>query len=331
MGWWDLKGRARAKAAARRDRSPEERPPTRSAGPHRGAPREFSEDEAPPWESANEHALDDARALLMSRLAAGSFKLPLMPTTVRDALNLTHDPKSSFVGLSGLIETDPPLTGELLRLANSPLFGGMQRVGSLKHALIRIGLDGIRELLLIASTARMLVVPGNRRLTDRLQRRAVAVALTANCVAHRRQQEGDDAFTAGILHDVGLAVAWQLVKDCRRELPALFADDVHAQKRLADACHQGVGGKLGLAWNLPDETVAALERHHDPDPVAKEHRLARIVAASLHIVDDLGIYPEEVGGLPAHEQPTVQALNLFGEELREIKAIVARRLDIEVP
>ena len=342
MSWWNRKGgaAARVSSASSTGRGPDRGPVSRSGRGSRAEDRssldrathELSlEDEPAPWEGAQDDSLATARAVLMARLDSGGFVLPLMPSTVRDAIQLTRDSKSSFVGLSGLIETDPSLAGELLQLANSPLFGGMQRVGSLKHALIRIGLNGIRELLMIASTARVLVVRGNRRLTDRLQRRAVAVALTADCIAHRAGMDGDAAFTAGILHDVGLAVAWQLVKDSRQELPAEFAEDVHAQKRLAEACHQAVGGKLGLSWNLPCETVAALERHHNPDPVASEHELARIIAAAIHIVDDLGVYPEDPDGLPAHERRHVQALGLFGPELREIKKIVARRLDIEVP
>jgi HD-like signal output (HDOD) protein len=289
---------------------------------------EVTDDEEPPWEQPGDGSMEDAREILIEALRAGTFQLPLMPSTVRQAMVLTRDPKSSFVGLSGIIETDPTLTGQLLKLANSPLFGGMQQVGSLKHALIRIGLDGVRELLLIASTSRMLVVPGNRRLTDRLQQRAVAVALTANCIAHRRGQDGDSAFTAGILHDVGQAVAWQLIRDCRARLPSTLNDDVHAQKALADSVHESVGGRLGIRWNLPEETIAAMEQHHDPDPDEPEHALARIVAAARWIVDDLGVYPEDGSGLLAHHRPVVQQLGLFGPELRAVKETVARRLGL---
>lgn len=281
-----------------------------------------------PWETVREDDADDALEVLIDRLESGKFTLPLMPKTVRQAIDLTRDPNSSFVGLSTIIETDPPLSGQLLKLANSPLFGGMNRVGSLKQALIRVGLDGVRELLLVASTSRILVVPGNRRLTDRLQHRAVAVALAANALAHRRGDTGDEAFTAGVLHDVGLAVAWQLIKECKGSLPEGVRDDVHAQKALADRVHTELGARLAKAWRLPPGTAAVLRWHHEPQGAGSAGKLTRYVAAGIELADHLGVYPERPGGPALQHRAAIQALELDGAEITAICTGIRRRLGL---
>ncbi len=280
-----------------------------------------------PWERAAPECVDREVLLLKKRLDLARFKLPLMPSTVSSALELTRDPKSSFVGLSGLIETDPPLTAQLLKLANSTLFGGMRPVGGLQSALVRVGLDGIRELLIIAAAARILVVPGNRRLTERLQRRAVAVGLCANNLAFRCNLPKDEAFTAGVLHDVGQAVAWQLIKDCRAELGPRF-DDLHEQKRLADAAHQDIGARLGREWRLPPETIGALGFHHDPHRAGAHGRLAWVVSAANAIVDFMGVHVEDESPEPWRRQ-ALERLGMGRLEVVDIAKVVSHRLGLD--
>ncbi len=287
----------------------------------------MADDGAAPWERAAPECVDREVVLLKRRLDLKRFKLPLMPATVSSALQLTRDPKSFFVGLSGLIETDPPLTAQLLRLANSPLFGGMRPVGGLQSALVRVGLDGIRELLIMAAAARIFVVPGNRRLTERLQRRAVAVGLCANNLAFRCNLPKDEAFTAGVLHDVGQVVAWQLIKDCRADLGPRF-DDVHEQKRLADAAHQDIGARLGREWRLPAETIAALGFHHAPHRAGANGRLAWLVAASNAIVDFMGVHVEDDSPEP-WRRPALERLGMGRLEVVDIARVVAHRLGLD--
>lgn len=300
---------------------------TNLAGPHRVDLGVLGERVgSAPWETAAPDSLEESIALLHERLDLAKFKLPLMPSTVSSALALTRDPGSSFVGLSGLIETDPPLTAELLKLANSPLFGGMRRVGGLRSALVRVGLDGIRELLIIAAAARVLVVPGNRRLTQRLQRRAIAVGLCATNLAFRCNLPTDEAFTAGILHDVGQAVAWQLIKDCRAQLGPRF-DDIHEQKRLADKAHQDLGERLGREWRLPPETIAALGFHHRPHEVGGPARLVWAVAAANDVVDFMGIHIEDESPEPWARE-AVQKLGMGRNEVVDIARVASHRLGI---
>jgi HD-like signal output (HDOD) protein/CheY-like chemotaxis protein len=280
------------------------RPRRRSADTRRGADREpgfraatheIDPDSGLELDGFGEprERFDQELALFLRTIRKGRFKLPLMPGTVREAIDLTHNPTSSFIGLSTVIEKDPPLTAQLLRLANSPAFAGREATGGLRMALTRIGLRGIREVLLLASVSDILVVPGDRRLTQRLQERAVGVALGCNGIAHRLGLDDDAAFTAGVLHDVGWPIAYGLTRELRSHLPADLASDPARQRLLAERLHGPLGLELATRWGLPDATAQAIGHHHAPAEAPTEPTLAWCVQAARTALDRAGLHPED--------------------------------------
>jgi HD-like signal output (HDOD) protein/CheY-like chemotaxis protein len=271
--------------------------------------------------------LDAARALFLETLRSGAFKLPLMPGTVREAIDLTRNPKSSFIGLSNVIEKDPPLTAQLLRLANSPLFGGRSATGGLRMALTRIGLRGIREVLLLASVADIMVVPGRSALTRRLQDRAVGAALACHGVAHRADLDDDAAFTAGVLHDVGWPITFGLIRQLRAQLPTSIGRDHEVQLRVTEALHGELGLELAVRWGLPDGTAHAIGYHHDPTRAPSDPKLAFCVQAARVILDRVGLHPEDrVGSMVGCEG--FEALGLTDDDVKAIGEDVRHRLGL---
>lgn len=247
-----------------------------------------------PWDDdANDRLCQQARSVFLKIIRRGEFRPPLMPGTVREAIDLTRNPNSSFIGLSSVIERDPPLTANLLKLANSPLYGARDRVGGLRTALTRIGLNGIREVLMIAAMAEVLVVPGDRKMTDRLQERAIGVALAAHGVARRVKLDDDEAFTAGVLHDVGWALAYGLMRRARRFLPDELNYDPKRQECVARTLHGELGLELAMAWSLPEATAEAIGFHHRPGRTPTSPKLAYCIQASRKIVDRAGLHPED--------------------------------------
>ncbi len=258
---------------------------------HRFDPRGGIEE---PWDQDEADRLcQQARSVFLKIIRRGEFRPPLMPNTVREAIDLTHNPNSSFIGLSSVIERDPPLTANLLKLANSPLYGARDRVGGLRRALTRVGLNGIREVLMIAAMAEVLVVPGDRAMTDRLQERAIGVALAAHGIARRVKLNDDEAFTAGVLHDVGWALAYGLMRRARRFLPDQLNHDPEKQECVARALHGELGLELAMAWSLPEETAEAIGYHHRPGRAPTAPRLAYCIQAARKLVDRAGLHPED--------------------------------------
>ena len=272
-----------------------------------------------PWQRDDDDRLvGQARDVFLKIIRRGEFRPPLMPGTVREAIDLTRNPNSSFIGLSAVIEKDPPLTANLLKLANSPMYGGRDRIGGLRMALTRIGMNGLREVLMIAAMAEVLVVPGNRAMTDRLQERAIGVALAANGIAHRVKLSDDDAFTAGVLHDVGWAIGFGLMRRARRFLPDAINSDPREQERVVGKLHGELGLELAMAWGLPEETAQAIGHHHNPSRAA-EPKLAFCIQAARKLVDRAGLHPED----PESADLGCGAFDVLGLLALDAKVIVA--------
>jgi HD-like signal output (HDOD) protein len=193
----------------------------------------------------------------------------------------------------------------------------------LSEALDRIGPEGLRELLLGASMNEILVVPGDPGLPVRLQRRGLAVAVCAQVIAETKDIDPQEAFTAGILHDVGLSLAFGLIYAFRRQLPQSLVASPELQRALAEQLHTTLGEELGRAWRLPTAIVEVLGQHHDPESPAGSHSLTRCVTAARTLADLLGMEPE---GQPTPEDClALQALGIDGYRAEELAEQAAGR------
>jgi HD-like signal output (HDOD) protein len=274
--------------------------------------------------SDSESLVASALQLFLRRISSGDYEPPLMPDTVRRAMDLGQNRQASFDELGLVVRTDPAFAAQLLRLANSPLFGGREPVANLSAALGRIGLTGLRELLLAASMNEILVVPGDPGLSVRLQRRGLAVAVCAQVLAEDTDLDTEDAFTGGILHDLGLPLAFGLIYVYRRKLPQSLVSSPELQRVLAEQVHTALGEELGRAWRLPTALVEVLGQHHDPGSPAGDRSLVRCVTAARTLADQLGMEPE---GLPTPEHcPAFEALGIGLERAQELAAEAASRL-----
>lgn len=274
--------------------------------------------------SASASLVTNALGLFLRRVGAGDFEPPLMPDTVRRARSVGQDERASNSAVEAVVQTDPAFAAQVLRLANSPLFSERSAVTSLSKALDRIGPAGLRELLLAASTNEILVVPGDPSLPARLQRRALAVAVCAQVIAETSDLDADEAFTAGILHDVGLPLAFGLIYAYRRKLPQSLVSSPELQRALAEQVHTTLGEQLGRAWHLPSALIEVLGQHHDPESPAGDRSLARCVTAARTLADLVGMEPE---GQPIPEDcRALQSLGIDVYRAEQLAELAASRL-----
>jgi HD-like signal output (HDOD) protein len=126
---------------------------------------------------------------------------PLSPVAAR-LLTLTEE-QANLRAISALIDTDPALSALVLRMVNSPLFGMQHQVTGVLHALALLGLERLRVVVTTAAL-RMFVTPAlaSPALMS-CWRHSVACALAAQELAVSSGYDGDRAYTAGLLHDIG--------------------------------------------------------------------------------------------------------------------------------
>ncbi len=194
------------------------------------------------------------------RALAGSVDgLPSLPRIYGDLTGVLESPDCGTEQIAAVVSRDPALAAKILQLVNSSFFGLPRRVTSLSEAVTYLGVTTVRSLVL-STEAMSLFRPAARAAgldADALAGRALVTAAEAA----RRAEPGDrsDAFTAGLLSDIGLLV----LADKAPEL-------LHHDEADLGFTHGGLGAYLLGLWGLPGSVVQTVAFHHDPAAVGPE-------------------------------------------------------------
>lgn len=213
-------------------------------------------------------------------------RLLVHPASARVVLEILQT--SSDVGgdLTRTILTDPALAASVLRAANSAHLGYSRRIGGVRQASVMLGSSLVNSLA--ASRVADLVFDTDAPdYPDWLWLHSITTACAAAVLARRSGESADDAYTAGLLHEVG----WLL--------------GVSADSPAPDQDHAASGGRLLAKWNLPDRIVAAATFHHSR-PAALTGTLDRVVVAAHAFAAALG------ASSPERSLTTIEALQLVG-------------------
>lgn len=198
-----------------------------------------------------------------------SAAIPSMPMIATRCYEMTSDPNCNYDRLVELLSTDPGMAADILRLSNSPLFGVLRQVASLKQAITLLGVKRLRDLVL----SRYLVQKLDQIKSDSVDinyywRRSLASGILASKFADTlAPKQRDEAFMAGLLADVGVVILARAVPQQYGPIAAHYRplddfDWMAAEKRTLDVTHGEVSGMVLEQWNLPRTLVSAVRLHH---------------------------------------------------------------------
>ena len=256
-------------------------------------------------------------ATVSERIRLGKFVLPHLPQTSVTILKLTDHPAVEVEDIARVLETDPVLSAEMLKLANSVLFGGAQAADTLQQAVIRLGLRQIRALVLSLSVRR--VIFSSRSLmpvAEELWRQTYSMGVLARKLARGLGIEPDRAFLIGQLHDIGkiplLELMRELVPDSQLASPRLVS-------RVFRTFHEPAGEALARAWSLPAEIISVADNHHAFRENPKFPQAAAL-ASLVHRLDLRLASGDEVGFWDLRLADEWQLLHVSFEERRTLLA-----------
>ncbi len=238
-------------------------------------------------------------------------------------LQLLSRPDGAHSELCALVELDPALTAAVLRTANSAHLGYSGRIAGIRHATVMLG--GSLVASLAASRVADLVFDVNQPdYPDWLWQHSVVVASACAVLAQYVGEPVDDAFTTGILHDVGTLMAAANADDAPGATDPIgspggndLADG--RTNELVDA-----GADLLRRWNLPDKVVSGI-RHHRARPAALVGNLERLVAAAGSFAAEMGAPGPERTISPIEALRLVQANRRPDDVIAAIDDEVTRR------
>ena len=261
-----------------------------------------------------------------SELVSRVTDLVSFPDVAIQVNDLLADDLSDADAIGAIIEQDPALTANLLKLANSAMYGSATEIDTVSKAFTRIGSREIQELTFgICASRAFAGIPNEIVSVEDFWHHSLLCGTAARLLAQRtRCQNASMVFTAGLLHDIGHLVMFHLIPEeslrtlalCRNEMNA---EDLHiAERELLGFDHTDVGRALGERWNWPSALINCIARHHEPFeyPDCTDAEITIHLANSVATLAEIG--SNDFDDAPPVDERTWDRLGLQPDEVLEI-------------
>jgi len=212
-------------------------------------------------------------------------ELPTIPSVFSVVNKMLSDPHTSAIDVGQVVSNDQVIASKILKLANSAFYGFAGRVNTVPHAIAVLGFNATKNVVLttgILSTLNLKTPIEGFNLAAFWKHSAAVGAIARLAAEEFYAQRKEEAFVAGLLHDIGkLILAICSPEDFARcinlatSTGCLFLD---AEKEILGICHTDIVALVNRRWNLPREIAAVMINHHKNISVLSEHtRMVAIV------------------------------------------------------
>ena len=216
-------------------------------------------------------------AALLQKVVERSPDLPTLPSVILNVQKALTNPHVSASTVGDIISEDQALTARTLKIVNSAFYGFPQKINSVTRAIVILGFNKVREVLLATSVFESFKKGGTASFDlPAFWIHSLGTAIASQAVAKQlKLPAAEDAFVAGLLHDIGKVVEAQSLKPEFEEVCALIAKEgllmAKAEERVMGLNHTSTGRWMVERWNFPPTLVAPIRFHHSP-ALAREHR-----------------------------------------------------------
>lgn len=233
--------------------------------------------------------------LTVEDIVAKTPDLPTIPASALAAMREAESSTGTAVTVARYISQDQALASRVLRLANSAFYGLSRTVTTVPEAVVVLGMRCIKNLAMVASTYPWLSRPlkGYEIQPMDLWRHSFGVAVASQVVAERTRTNSDQAFAAGLLHNLG-KVALSVWLEHRLHAAVLdgYGADMtfdQIERHVLGFDHCDVGAHMGQSWNLPTSIVNVLRYHHRPNEAPTPDPMIDCVHIADYLTMTLGI------------------------------------------
>jgi putative nucleotidyltransferase with HDIG domain len=177
-----------------------------------------------------------------------------------------------------VLQNDQLIVAGVLKVAQSPIYGGRAPVQSLKEAIQRLGINTLRDIVWqVVAGMRLFRAKGYAEIMGRLQAHSVFTACLARTIAARAGIAAEHAFLCGLLHDVGISGTLIALVEGESKVP-----DLATLLAAVDGMHTQAGGMIAKLWGLSPAIASVIAQHH---PSAAEQAGAPALTAVLCIAE----------------------------------------------
>src|SRR4029453_532256 len=197
--------------------------------------------------------------------------MPMLPALAADVMSLAIDPEVSIARIARVIAKDQVLATRVLRLANSAYCAPMQEITTVNDAIVRMGTGPVRNVVLaVCFTSRLQGANVYGAQGRELMDHAIGTAYLARLIAEKLNEDADEAFMCGLLHDLGKLLLLKLSRDfIKYGAPTPSTQEID---KVYKERHPEIGARLMRTWQLPGALEHPVRFHHDPDAAAADHK-----------------------------------------------------------
>lgn len=253
--------------------------------------------------------------------------IAMLPEVTVRIIQTVQDPQSTASDLQQIIMHDPALSSRILATVNSAFYGLPRQIASIDRAIVLLGRNAIKNFAVAASLEEMLpqIKLGGGYTSRDLWKHCVSVAAACGLFARQLHISSvDEAFLAGLIHDIGLIVSLQVDPDTVRQVCQQVLDtqqDFYAvEQELMGYDHQALGIALLEHWKFPSSCQAAAGFHHDPSAASPQDRQ---LTSLVHLADVICCELQSGFSLTAAGQSfqagTLEHLKIAPEQLDDLR------------
>jgi HD-like signal output (HDOD) protein len=211
------------------------------------------------------------------------IQLPPLSSVSMEVVELVDNPKTSAAQLGKVISTDQALTAKVLKIANSPFYGYPRKISTIDFAIIVLGFDALKEIVVSISLMNALQRKDDKYFNPKVfWDHSIATGVIARRLARDLgYRVSGEVFVAGLLHDMGISVLHRYFSNEFKRIVEVVRDSeltfLESEESILGVTHAQVGGWLAERWNLPDHLIEALSFHHTPSQASQNPKLVAII------------------------------------------------------
>ncbi len=282
----------------------------------------------------------EQRDMVVSAAIREISHIATLPEITLKIIDLVEDPSSTAQDLHQIISNDPALCSRILKVVNSSFYGLPGQIASINRAIVMLGLNAVKNIAIAASLAKLFrggdLTPSFSAKDLWTHSNATAAACKIIC-GELGLGLGDEAYLAGLIHDIGVMVEMQYdrnklietVESCNADADGVPATGmIQAEETVFGANHCDFGTALCEKWKFPATFAVVTRFHHTPGEAPSE---SRTIVSIVHVADRIAA--ELAGGfrldLPdlAIDKAALETLGLTDNKLANVREKLAAALE----
>ena len=256
-----------------------------------------------------------------SKIVEVTGDLPAMPHIATQIMEKLSSPHATPRDIHALITKDQGLAARVLKVANSPYYGASRSISSLRDAILFMGFDSIRSLVMTAVMKGMFSATS---LAEQLlwEHSIGCAAASRRIAAEVDFSNAEEVFLAGLMHDIGKAVLFlrlpTKMRDVMQEVYNSGSDFAEVEQTEFGFTHAQVGQMVADKWRFAMNIEDAIANHHHPDQAKSGRQIADIVSLANSLCHKLEIGPTRKPDMDVSDLESARALGMSGDEVSEL-------------